>query len=110
MSQVNGELFNKYKRLAKQADKRLERLENLAKKPQRNKQGQFTTNIYHGVKSYAYSVAQYAIDKNWGGSKKGQNPRFFRKTPRTDEELKQKIKDIEYFLSLQTRLAFCSFS
>ena len=102
MSQVNTELYNKYKSLAKQADKRLERLENLAKKPQRDKQGKFTTNIYRGVKGYAYKVAEHAINKNWGGSKKGQKPRFFRKTPKTEEELKQKIKDIEHFLSLIT--------
>lgn len=102
MSQVNAELFNKYKRLAKQADKRLERLENLSKKPKRDKSGKFVTNIYKGVLKYAYSVAQYDIEKSWGGSKKGQKPRFFRKHPKTEEEIRQKIKDIEHFLSLTT--------
>ena len=100
MAQIDSKLFKEYMRLAKQADKRLERLENLSKKPKRDKSGKYVTNIYKGVLSYAYAVAQYDIDKSWGGA--GKKPRFARKHPKTEEEIRQKMKDIEKFLSLQT--------
>ena len=91
MSQTDSKLYKEYKRLADRADKRLLRLERLAAK---------NDEKYKNVLAYAYNKAQKAIE-HWDG-KKFDKPRFARKTPKTDEELAMKIKDIQEFLSMNT--------
>lgn len=91
MSQTSSKLYKEYKRLADRADKRLLRLERLAEKGDER---------YKNVLAYAYAKAQKSIEQ-WDG-KKYDKPRFARKTPRTDEELAMKIKDIQAFLDMST--------
>lgn len=91
MSQTTSKLYKEYKTLADRADKRLLRLERLAAK---------NDEKYQNVLAYAYNKAQKAIE-HWDG-KKFDKPRFARKTPRTDEELAMKIKDIQEFLEMNT--------
>lgn len=91
MSQTNSKLYKQYKLLADRADKRLLRLERLAEKQ---------PDMYKGVLSYAYAKAQKSI-AYWDG-KESDKPRFARKTPKTDAEMAEKIKDIEAFLNMQT--------
>lgn len=91
MAQTSSNLYKEYKKLADRADKRLLRLERLAESQ---------PDKYQGVLSYAYAKAQKTII-NWDG-KEYDKPRFARKTPKTDEEMAQKIKDIESFLNMKT--------
>ena len=87
---VDESLEQYYRRIAKQADQRLLRLENLAK------QGGY----YKGVKEWAYARASYDITQKWGGNP--ENPRFNTKPPENTNELKAKINDIQDFLQMKT--------
>lgn len=80
-------LLKEYKKLAKRADQRLVRLENLSKE-----QG------FSGVKNWAYGVAQKAI-RRWSGS---EGIRFNTKAPSKMQALRAKIRDIKSFLSSVT--------
>lgn len=91
MSQVDAKLYKEYKRLADRADKRLLRLERLAEK---------NPDMYGNVLAFAYKGAQKAVE-HWDG-KKSDKPRFARKTPRTEEEMRKKMKDIQAFLEKPT--------
>lgn len=73
-----------YKRLAKQADQRLVRIEKLSQE-----------EGFAGVTKYAYARAQHDI-KQWGGNRFNQNQ------PKDINQLKAKIKDIKNFLQSQT--------
>lgn len=92
MSQVNGDLYKEYKRLADRADKRLLRLERLAER---------SPGLYGNVKAYAYKKAEKSINY-WDKGKKYDKPRFARKTPRTEDEMRRKMKDIQAFLEMPT--------
>ena len=81
---LRNELEREYKRLAKQADQRLVRLEQYAKQSR-----------FKGVLQFAYKVAMRDI-KAWGGSKA---TRFNIKAPENTNQLKAKIADIKKFLS-----------
>lgn len=81
---LRNELEKEYKRLAKQADQRLVRLEQYAKQTK-----------FKGVLEFAYKVAMRDI-KAWGGSKA---KRFNIKAPENTNQLKAKIADIKKFLS-----------
>lgn len=84
-SQKSGESIEAYyKRLAKQADQRLVRLEKLAQE-----------EGFSAVTKYAYARAQKDI-KQWGGNRFNQNQ------PKNKQQLKAKIKDIKTFLQSQT--------
>ena len=74
-----------YKRLAKVADQRLVRLEDLAKQKE-----------FKNVKKYAYATAMNDI-KAFGGKK-----RFNTKAPEDERQLYEKIKAIKYFLESPT--------
>lgn len=73
-----------YRRLAKRADQRLLRLEELAKKPG-----------FESVKQYAWKRAQRDI-RSWSGEKA---TRFNTAPPSNTNQLKAKIADIKRFLS-----------
>lgn len=81
---LRNELEREYKRLAKQADQRLVRLERYAKQTK-----------FKGVLQFAYKVAMRDI-KAWGGS---TATRFNIKAPENTNQLKAKIADIKKFLS-----------
>lgn len=87
---VDETLEQYYRRIAKQADQRLVRLEKLAA------QGGY----YKGVKEWAYARASYDITQKWGGNP--ENPRFNTKPPENTNELKAKINDIQDFLQMKT--------
>ena len=87
---VNETLEQYYRRIAKQADQRLVRLEKLAA------QGGY----YKGVKEWAYARASYDITQKWGGNP--ESPRFNTKPPENTNELKAKINDIQEFLQMKT--------
>ena len=91
MSLVNPELYKEYKRLADRADKRLLRLERLAKQH---------PDTYGNVLAYAYKGAQKSIE--YWDKKPSNKPRFARNTPKTAEEMKQKMADIQDFLRKPT--------
>ena len=94
MSQTDPKLYKRYKRLADAADKRLLRLERLA---------ETRPDMYGNILAYAYKGAEKSISY-WDKGKKYKLPRFARNTPRTNEELAQKIKDIEHFMTLPTSM------
>lgn len=73
-----------YYRIAKSADERLKALEKLANEPG-----------FHEVKNWSYKKAQQNI-KRWSGE--SGKPRFNKKAPESDAELRAKIKDIKEFL------------
>lgn len=73
-----------YYRIAKAADERLKALEKLS--------GQ---TGFHEVKNWSYKKAQMNI-KRWSGE--SGKPRFNKKAPESDAELRAKIKDIKEFL------------
>ena len=86
--QKKGEnLQHYYTRLAKQADQRLVRLEQLAKEPG-----------YANVDKYAYARAMRDI-KQWAGEKA---TRFNTKAPKNANSLKAKIRDMRTFLEAPT--------
>lgn len=87
---VDETLEQYYRRIAKQADQRLLRLENLAKRG----------GYYKGVKEWAYARASYDITQKWGGNP--EKPRFNTKPPENINELKAKINDIQDFLQMKT--------
>ena len=87
---IDESLEQYYRRIAKQADQRLVRLEALAK------QGGY----YKGVKEWAYARASYDITQKWGGNPEA--PRFNTKPPTNTNELKAKINDIQDFLEMKT--------
>lgn len=89
--QLNESLEQYYRRLAKQADQRLVRLEKLAAQGDPG---------YQGVLSWAYARAEYDISHKWGGS--STKPRFNTKPPEDVNALKAKINDIQSFLEDQT--------
>lgn len=78
--------YKYYRRLAKVADQRMVRLEQLSEQPEFKK-----------VKKYAYNVALRDIQKYNKGKK-----RFNTKPPEEEELLKEKIQDIKHFLELPT--------
>ena len=77
-------LESEYRKLAKRADQRLLRLEELAKKPG-----------FESVKQYAWKRAQRDI-RSWSGEKA---TRFNTAPPSNTNQLKAKIADIKRFLS-----------
>lgn len=89
---IAPDLWDLYINIAQKADKRLERLEKLAKEQ---------PDMYEGILSYAYSVAERAIE-HWDGDKDFAKPRFDRRHPKTNEEIELKIMDIQHFLDLPT--------
>ena len=89
--QLNESLEQYYRRLAKQADQRLVRLEKLAAQGDPG---------YKGVLSWAYARAEYDISHKWGGS--STKPRFNTKPPEDVNALKAKINDIQSFLEDKT--------
>lgn len=90
MANIDPELMKEYRRLAKRADQRLVRLEQLAESGDPN---------YKGVLTYAYKRAAKDAQK-WGST--GEKARFNIKPPETSNELRAKIKDIEQFLEAPT--------
>lgn len=89
---INPELLAEYRRLADRADKRMLRLERLAK----------SDNEFSNVTDYAYRKAQEDAIK-WGskaGAEKGA--RFAINPPKTEREIQAKIKDIKAFLEKPT--------
>lgn len=90
LEQKPGESLDKYyTRLAKAADQRLVRLEQLENSSNR---------YYQNITKFAYANAQDAI-KRWSGE--GSN-RFNQKKPTDPTMLKAKIEDIKSFLSAPT--------
>lgn len=77
------ELEKEYRRLAKRADQRLVRLEQLAEQTE-----------YKGIKEFAYKRAQRDI-RAWSGENAN---RFNTKPPSNTNKLKAKIADIKRFL------------
>ena len=73
-----------YYRIAKSADERLKALEKLS-----GEKG------FHEVKNWSYKKSQQNI-KRWSGE--SGKPRFNKKAPESDAELRAKIKDIKEFL------------
>lgn len=86
-SYANESLEQKYKRLAKQADQRLRRLENLS-----------DTKGFENVLKRAYSKAMKSIE-HWSGP---GAKRFDTKAPTQERSLRAKIADIEEFLHMKT--------
>lgn len=82
---LNVDLYKEYRRLAKQADQRLVRLEALRHEEH-----------FRNVTSWAYSKAMKDI-KSWGGDK-----RFNTAPPRSEAELRAKIADIKSFIEKPT--------
>ena len=80
------ETLKLYNRLAKRADDRMRALENKA----------MNTEGFENILSYAYRGAEKVIER-WGGSNRWRS-----NTPKRLAGLKNKIKDIEYFLSRPT--------
>lgn len=78
-----------YRRIAKQADQRLVRLERLAQQ-----------SGYEGAAKWSYLRAQEDIARRWGG--KSEKPRFNTKPPEDTALLKAKIRDIQDFLQAPT--------
>lgn len=76
-----------YKRLAKQADQRLVRLEQLSEK-----------KGFEAVRQYSYARAMRDI-KQWAGQ---DATRFNQKTPKTKRQLEAKIQDMRTFLEAPT--------
>lgn len=87
--QLDESIEQYYHRIAKQADQRLRRLEDLAKDPD-----------YKGALNWSYSRAAYDITQKWGG--KPEKPRFDTKPPQDLNALKAKINDIQEFLQAPT--------
>lgn len=83
----NETLEHWYKRLAKQADQRLVRLEKLTKQ-----------EGFENVNKYAYARAMRDI-KQWSGE---CSKRFNVQTPKNKNQLKAKIRDIQTFLESPT--------
>lgn len=78
-------LEKEYRRLAKRADQRLVRLEQLAE----------TSPEYEGIKEFAYKKAMRDI-RAWSGENAS---RFNTRPPKNTNQLKAKIADIKRFLS-----------
>lgn len=84
-----GESLEKaYRRLAKQTDQRLVRLEQLSEQP-----------FFKGVKTYAYGLAAKDA-REWGGS--ADKPRFNIAPPDNKKQLQAKINDMIRFLNSPT--------
>ena len=83
------DLEKEYRKLAKRADQRLVRIEQLSKSDKK----------FRGAKQFAYERARRDI-KAWGGST--GKPRFNTKPPKTVQGLKAKIADIRNFLDSKT--------
>ena len=81
-------LEHAYRRLAKQTDQRLVRLEELSKQP-----------FFKGVKTYAYGLAAKDA-REWGGS--ADKPRFNIEPPDNKKQLQAKINDMIRFLNSPT--------
>lgn len=81
-----------YRRLAKAADQRMVRLEELAKQKE-----------FKNVKRYAYATALEDI-KSFGGGGQGKtkNKRWNTKPPEDERKLYEKIKAMKYFLESPT--------
>lgn len=84
MTDKYKELLKEYRRLAKRADQRLVRIENVYSR----REG------YKELKKYAYRVAMRDI-RSWSGEKA---TRFNTKPPKNTNQLKAKIADIKKFL------------
>ena len=81
-------LEHAYRRLAKQTDQRLLRLEQLSEQP-----------FFKGVKTYAYGLAAKDA-REWGGS--ADKPRFNIEPPDNKKQLQAKINDMIRFLNSPT--------
>lgn len=90
---VPQDLWDTYRHLADDADKRLLRLEQLALD---NPGG-----IYEGILSWAYNAAKKSID-HWDGDNYYDLPRFARNHPKTVEDIEKKTKDIIAFMEMKT--------
>lgn len=84
------ELEKEYRRLAKRADQRLLRLENIS-----NPESPNYNPMYKSVKEYAYKRAVRDI-RAWSGDV--EKPRFNTAPPSNTNKLKAKIADIKRFL------------
>lgn len=82
-------LLQEYRKLAKQADQRLVRLEKLSMQEH-----------YHGIRSFAYARAARDIAA-WDGRPKDK-PRFNTKPPKNLRSLQAKVNDIKQFLDAPT--------
>lgn len=82
-----NDLLKEYKRLAKRADQRLVRLEELSQK-----------KGFKNVLSWAYQKAQRSIHQ-WSGS---EASRFNTKAPGKISSLRAKIRDIKSFLGMKS--------
>lgn len=83
---THEQLLAEYKKLAKQADQRLVRIEKYASDP--------NNQHFKGMEKFAYRVAQKNIETYSGPGAK----RFNTTAPDTDEKLQSKINDIKAFL------------
>lgn len=81
-------LEHAYRRLAKQTDQRLVRLEQLSEQP-----------FFKGVKTYAYGLAAKDA-REWGGS--ADKPRFNITPPDNKKQLQAKVNDMIRFLNSPT--------
>lgn len=82
-------LEREYRRLAKRADQRLLRLEQIS-----NEESKYYNPMYKNVKEYAYKKAMRDI-RSWSGEKA---KRFNTAPPSNTNKLKAKIADIKRFL------------
>lgn len=82
-------LEHQYKRLAKQADQRMVRLEKLASKAD-----------YNNVLQFSYARARKDIE-HWSKTSKGK-PRFNKDMPDNAKQLEAKIRDMQTFLTSPT--------
>ncbi len=87
MPRSYADLLKEYKKLAKQADQRLVRLESAAKE-----------KGFSNVLNFAYQKAMKSIEK-WSG---GGATRFNRNTPGKAQSLRAKIADIKTFLGYRS--------
>ena len=85
-SAAYNDTLKEYKKLAKQADQRIVRLEEMAKEPGRK-----------NILNWAYARAAHDIKKYETG-KKGERPRFNRNIPEDLNRLRAKLADVKHFL------------
>lgn len=93
-NKLNEDMLREYAVLAKRADTRMRRLEDLSKKD----------SIYEGAKAYAYLRAQDDL-KKWATQAKldsGKPLRFDVKNVKSQKELEMRLKDVKRFLKSKT--------
>lgn len=89
---VPQDLWDTYRTLADQADKRMKRLEELATSGD---------ELYKSVRDWAYLSAAEMIHQ-WDGDKPRDLPRWARNHPTNAEDVAAKLQDIIKFLEMQT--------